>query len=74
MAICLWATCLFVLGCSNRESERSLRSAEDQAVLVVADRSTPADRLIDVVDQCRLAGASNVGVITDTENAQLAGS
>jgi biopolymer transport protein ExbD len=36
-------------------------------VLVVADRRVLAEKLIEVVDQCRLAGASNVGVVTDAE-------
>ena len=31
-------------------------------VLVVSDRKVPSGRLVEVVDQCRLAGASNVGV------------
>ena len=36
-----------------------------QTVLVVADRLTPTEKLIDVVDQARLAGASEVGVATE---------
>lgn len=50
-----------------------LRAVEDPAVLIVADRNTPTERLIDVVDQCRMAGAQNVGVITDKENVALGG-
>ncbi len=38
---------------------------EDASVLVVTDRRVPAEKLIEVVDQCRLAGASDVGVVTD---------
>jgi biopolymer transport protein ExbD len=38
-----------------------------KAVLVIADRLVPAERLIEVVDQCRLAGAADVGVATDQE-------
>lgn len=34
-------------------------------VLVVADRQVPAERLIEVVDQCRLGGAAEVGVSTE---------
>ena len=45
----------------------SLRSLSESTVLVIADRGIPAERLIEVVDQCRLAGAKNVGVITDQE-------
>ncbi len=45
----------------------SLRTLSESTVLVVADRGIPAERLIEVVDQCRLAGAKNVGVITDQE-------
>jgi biopolymer transport protein ExbD len=44
-----------------------LRDAGDPTVLVVTDRRVPAEKLIEVVDQCRLAGASDVGVITDAE-------
>lgn len=44
-----------------------LRDAADGSVLVVIDRRVPAERLIEVVDQCRLAGAQDVGVITDAE-------
>jgi len=45
-----------------------LRSSSQSTVLIIADRSTPTELLIDVVDQCRLAGAKDVGVITDKEN------
>ena len=51
----------------------ALRSSTEQAVLIIADKSTPTERLIDVVDQCRMAGAENVGVITDKENTALGG-
>ena len=50
-----------------------LRSASESNVLVVVDRGIAAERLIDVVDQCRLAGAKNVGVITDKESKVLGG-
>ena len=43
-----------------------LTSAPDRKVLVVADRLVPAERLIEVVDQCRLGGAAEVGVATET--------
>jgi biopolymer transport protein ExbD len=44
-----------------------LRDSREGAVLVVADRTVQTQRLIEVVDQCRLGGASDVGVITDAE-------
>jgi biopolymer transport protein ExbD len=50
-----------------------LRNAEEPMVLIVADRQTSTERLIDVVDQCRMAGAQNVGVVTDKENTSLGG-
>ena len=50
-----------------------LRNASESNVLVVVDRGIAAERLIDVVDQCRLAGAKNVGVITDKESKVLGG-
>ena len=34
----------------------------ERPVLVTADEDAPTGKLVDVVDQCRLAGAKNVGV------------
>ena len=39
----------------------------DRQVLVVVDRNVPSEKLIEVVDQCRLAGANDVGVATEQE-------
>jgi biopolymer transport protein ExbD len=39
------------------------RNASSQ-VLVVVDKRVAAEKLIQVVDQCRLAGAEDVGVVT----------
>jgi biopolymer transport protein ExbD len=36
-------------------------------VLVITDRRVSAERLVEVVDQCRLAGADEVGVATEKE-------
>jgi biopolymer transport protein ExbD len=36
-------------------------------VLVITDRRVAAERLVEVVDQCRLAGATDVGVATEKE-------
>ncbi len=44
-----------------------LSEAGGGQVLVVVDRHVPSEKLIDVVDQCRLAGASDVGVATEQE-------
>lgn len=44
-----------------------LQSSGELSVLVVADRRVRAEKLIEAVDQCRLAGASDVGVITQSE-------
>jgi biopolymer transport protein ExbD len=44
-----------------------LESSGSQSVLVVVDRRVAAERLVEVVDQCRLAGASDVGVATEKE-------
>ncbi len=38
-----------------------------KTVLVVADRNVPTGTLVEVVDQCRLAGASDVGVAAEQE-------
>jgi biopolymer transport protein ExbD len=45
----------------------ALAGGDVETVLVVTDRRVPAETLIDVVDQARLAGASDVGVVTDVE-------
>jgi len=44
-----------------------LRGALDRPVLIVADRRVRAEQLIEVVDQCRLAGAKDVAVATERE-------
>lgn len=46
-----------------------LDSASDSTVLVVADEGVSAGKLIEVIDQCRMAGAANVGVVTEQEGA-----
>ena len=42
----------------------ALSISSAQTVLVIADRLTPAGNLIEVVDQCKLGGAREVGVAT----------
>ena len=44
-----------------------LRDSVGGTVLVVADRTTMTEKLIEVIDQCRLGGAVDVGVVTDAE-------
>ena len=44
-----------------------LHVALEKNVLVITDDSVPAQKLIDVIDQCRLAGASDVAVSTSKE-------
>ena len=44
-----------------------LRLNGESTVLVVTDDNVPASKLIEVVDQCRLAGAQDVGVVTQHE-------
>lgn len=44
-----------------------LEVGTSESVLVVTDEGVPASKLIEVVDQCRLAGASDVGVATEPE-------
>lgn len=44
-----------------------LASSGGGPVLVITDRRVPAERLIEVVDQCRLGGATDVGVATEKE-------
>ncbi|MEZ4470336.1 MAG: biopolymer transporter ExbD [bacterium] len=50
----------------NRIREQ-LQGGEDRPVLVITDRRVRAEQLIEVVDQCRLAGAKDVAVATDRE-------
>lgn len=45
----------------------ALGQGGDKTVLVVTDRRVPAEKLVEVVDQCRLAGAKDIGVVTDAE-------
>jgi len=44
-----------------------LRATTGKSVLVVTDDGVPAGRLVEVVDQARLAGAQDVGVATVAE-------
>jgi biopolymer transport protein ExbD len=44
-----------------------LRNNSEASVLIVSDAGIPAQKLIDAVDACRLAGAKDVGVVTEHE-------
>lgn len=44
-----------------------LRTMTEKSVLVVTDDSIPVERLIDVVDECRMSGAKDVAVSTTKE-------
>ncbi len=44
-----------------------LRAGASGTILVITDRLVPAETLVEVVDQCRLAGATDVGVATEKE-------
>ena len=44
-----------------------LRGADDRPVLVVTDEAVQAQKLLNVIDQCRLAGAKDVAVATERE-------
>jgi biopolymer transport protein ExbD len=44
-----------------------LETGSSGSVLVVADDSVPTRKLVEVVDQARLAGAEDVGVATEYE-------
>lgn len=45
----------------------ALAVSTSQTVLVIADRLTPTEKLIEVVDQTKLAGATEVGVATELQ-------
>ena len=49
----------------------ALASGDVSSVLVVSDRRVPAELLIEVVDQARLGGATEVGVATEAEAGGL---
>ena len=44
-----------------------LDASTAKSVLVVTDDGVPAGRLVEVIDQARLAGANDVGVATVAE-------
>lgn len=44
-----------------------LRSSTEKSVLVVTDSTIPVEKLIDVVDECRMSGAEDVAVSTVKE-------
>lgn len=44
-----------------------VRGMTQKSVLVVTDESVPSQKLIEVIDQARLAGAEDVGVATVAE-------
>jgi biopolymer transport protein ExbD len=44
-----------------------MKAGSSGQILVITDRLVPAEKLVDVVDQCRLGGASDVGVATEKE-------
>ncbi|MFT4979085.1 MAG: biopolymer transport protein ExbD [Myxococcota bacterium] len=47
-----------------------MASANTETVLIITDRRVLAETLIDVVDQARLAGAADVGVVTNAETGE----
>ena len=55
---------IYVLQSKLREL---LRASSDKSILVVTDEQVPAKRMIEVVDQCKLAGAKDVAVATNKE-------
>ncbi|WP_428739141.1 ExbD/TolR family protein [Sulfurimonas sp.] len=44
-----------------------LRTSTNKSVLVITDNSIPVEKLIELVDQCRLSGAKDVAVATNKE-------
>jgi biopolymer transport protein ExbD len=44
-----------------------LRASTEKSVLVVTDDTIPVEKLIEVVDQCRLSGAKDVAVAAKKE-------
>jgi biopolymer transport protein ExbD len=46
----------------QRRVGEALGGARDRDVLLIADERVPAGRMIEVVDQCRMAGARDVAI------------
>jgi biopolymer transport protein ExbD len=44
-----------------------LKTMSEKSVLVITDLTVEAQKLIDVVDQCRLSGAKDIAVATNKE-------
>lgn len=44
-----------------------LRTSTEKSVLVISDSTIPVEKLIDVVDECRMSGAKDVAVSTSKE-------
>ena len=44
-----------------------LRTSTEKTVLVITDESVAVEKLIEVVDQCKMAGANDVAVATEKE-------
>jgi len=47
-----------------------LRISTDKSVLIVTDESVPAKRVLEVIDQSKLSGATDVGVATEQESGR----
>ena len=47
--------------------ERELRSRPTTAVIIVADKAAETGLLVDVIDECRLAGAKRVSIASSVE-------
>lgn len=45
----------------------ALKEDKNSPILVLVDKNVESELLIEVVDQCRLAGAKDIGVATDQE-------
>ena len=44
-----------------------LRTSTNKSVLVITDETIPVEKLIELVDQCRLSGAKDVAVAAQKE-------
>jgi biopolymer transport protein ExbD len=44
-----------------------IKGGSSGQILVITDRLVPAEQLVNVLDQCRLGGATDVGVATEKE-------
>jgi len=47
---------------------RQLTQSRQPSVVIISDKTVPSGRLIEVIDECKLAGAKQVSIATEKED------